>query len=157
MRRFITGILCCLLVILLMSHNTFAVSPVVNMSLIRLGASPTVQWSYSGSGCQVGSGSLYTTATTGCSMRGAIITLPYSEYLAGDIIEVDLNIVQTSNDNANNSWVHQLKADSTNLANTPVAILDIEYENLTQKCCCCKSLYYGWCLYQQYANGRYIR
>ena len=34
-----------------------------NVSLVRLGASPSVQWSYSGTGCTVGSGSLYNPST----------------------------------------------------------------------------------------------
>lgn len=121
-----------LLASLLLSYQSAYADISTNVSLVRLGASPSVQWSHDGgTGCRTGSGSLYSSSGS-CSMRGAIITLPYSEYLAGDIIEVDFNIIQTGNDNANNSWVHQLKADSTNMANTPVAIIDIEYENLNQ-------------------------
>ena len=115
---------------LLWSYQSAYAEPITqDVSYIRSSVNPTIQ---AGGNCSADGTNAIKGTANGCVASGLIVTLPYSEYLKGDIIEIDLNIVHYENDNALNAWLFKMQADSTNLANTPVALMSVDYQSITQ-------------------------
>lgn len=119
-----------LLASLLVSCQSAYAEPITqDVSYIRSSVNPSIQ---AGGNCSADGNNAIKGIQSGCVASGLIVSLPYSEYLKGDIIEIDLNIIHYENDNALNAWLFKMQADSTNTANTPVALMTIDYQSITQ-------------------------
>lgn len=132
MRRVITGILCCLLVILLMSHNTFAVSPVLDTRLVRAKANTSLAWA--GNDCDQPTNYVIRVASgkTACYMTSISFGAGYNEFLAGDIIEFDIFVIHNANDNALNNWVFATVPQVAESPSTGISIIGQELSTAGQ-------------------------
>lgn len=131
MRRVITGILCCLLVILLMSHNVGAISLDYNVQYIRGKANSTIGYTGQNTYCRQASNSTSFYTTGICEFNNLIITTQYPEYLAGDILELDVIFVNTAENNSVDGYSYVVNAIANdNNGAVSLSVIGTDYEGL---------------------------
>lgn len=131
-KRYITGIFICVLAIILMSHNVGAVSPVFDARLVRTKANTTLGWN--GSDCDQPQNYIIRVASgkTACSITAFSFGAGYNEFLAGDIVELDIYVIHNANDNALNNWIFATTPQIAESPSTGVSIIGQELSTAGQ-------------------------